>query len=136
MISSQNIIRMTLADKNLTLIGTAHVSRQSAQLVRQIIETEKPDTVAVELCEARYRSLTQGRPHQNFNLFAGLKKKEAVFLIVQRILGYLQHKIGARLNVNPGEEMLQAIQAAHEVELGSIWQIGTSALLSAGPGIL
>ncbi len=46
-------------DKEIILLGTAHVSKESAQLVTQVITEEKPDTVCVELCQARYQSIRQ-----------------------------------------------------------------------------
>ncbi len=39
---------------NIILIGTAHISEESVNEVRQAIETYKPDIVAVELCQRRY----------------------------------------------------------------------------------
>ena len=44
-------------DKEIILLGTAHVSRESAALVKSVIEEERPDTVCVELCLSRYQSL-------------------------------------------------------------------------------
>ncbi|MBU8909181.1 TraB/GumN family protein, partial [Desertibacillus haloalkaliphilus] len=47
--SEQNITRLHISGKELILIGTAHVSKQSAEQVKEVIESEKPDTVCVEL---------------------------------------------------------------------------------------
>ena len=39
------------------IVGTAHISQESTDLVREVIEREKPDVVCVELDEQRYQSL-------------------------------------------------------------------------------
>ena len=43
------------------MIGTAHVSKESARLVRQVIEWEQPDAVCVELDARRFEALTSRR---------------------------------------------------------------------------
>ena len=65
--NKDNIHRLTNADKEIHLIGTAHVSRESADLVHQVINEEQPDTVCVELCNSRYQSLTQKKKWQDIN---------------------------------------------------------------------
>ena len=52
-----NLTRLDYNGKNIILIATAHVSEQSAQLVKKVIEQEKPDSVCVELDEGRYKSI-------------------------------------------------------------------------------
>ena len=43
--------------KRIILVGTAHVSKESVDLVEAIIKDVKPDTVCVELCESRAQSI-------------------------------------------------------------------------------
>ena len=57
MINNDNIHRLSFEDKEITVIGTAHVSMESADLVEHVIEEERPDTVSVELCQSRYQSV-------------------------------------------------------------------------------
>ncbi|HNS66635.1 MAG TPA: TraB domain-containing protein, partial [Mesotoga infera] len=54
---SETVHRIQLKDKEIILIGTAHVSKNSAEEVKQVIEEEKPDSVAIELCNSRYQSM-------------------------------------------------------------------------------
>ncbi|UCG64601.1 MAG: TraB/GumN family protein, partial [Deltaproteobacteria bacterium] len=68
MINNKNTHRLTFQDKEITLVGTAHVSRESTDLVEQVIEQEKPDTVCIELCQSRYQSITQKKQWQDTNL--------------------------------------------------------------------
>jgi pheromone shutdown protein TraB len=48
---------LTYEDKEIILIGTAHVSRESAELVEKVIAEERPDTVCIELCQSRYQAI-------------------------------------------------------------------------------
>lgn len=104
--------QLRFAGKEITLIGTAHVSRESAELVEHVIEAEKPDTVCIELCQARYESITQKKQWQNTNLFRVIREKKAFLLLSNLILGYFQKKIGQKLGIRPGEEMMRAIRSA------------------------
>ena len=77
MTNNDNIHRLTFEDKEITLIGTAHVSRESADLVVKVIEEEKPDTVCIELCDSRYKARKiDGRIRISLRL---LKKKNHFF---------------------------------------------------------
>ena len=57
--NSDMIHKLEYGTKEILLIGTAHVSRESTELVKETIAAEKPDTVCVELCESRYQSIRQ-----------------------------------------------------------------------------
>ena len=56
MTNSSNVIDF---DEGLRIIGTAHVSSKSVELVKEQISQYSPDIVAVELCESRMASLTE-----------------------------------------------------------------------------
>lgn len=105
---------ISLGNRRIILIGTAHVSSESADLVEQVIREEKPDSVSVELCDSRYQSLIQKNRWQETNLIKAIREKKAFLLLMGLILSYFQRKIGGNLGVRPGEEMLRAVQAARE----------------------
>jgi pheromone shutdown-related protein TraB len=107
--------QLTFEDRSITLIGTAHVSKESAELVTQVIEEEKPETVCIELCESRYKALTQKDRWQNMDLLKVIKEKKAFVLLANLMLTSFQKRIGKKLGVRPGEEMLSAIKAAEAV---------------------
>ena len=110
-----NVHRLTYEDKEIILIGTAHVSRESADLVAKVIEAERPETVSVELCQSRYHAITQKNLWQETNLIKVVREKKAFFLLVNLVLASFQKKIGKKLGVQPGQEMLQAIQTAQSI---------------------
>jgi pheromone shutdown protein TraB len=51
-LNSEMIHHLNHDGKRIILVGTAHVSKESVDLVEAIIADVKPDTVCVELCEA------------------------------------------------------------------------------------
>ena len=108
------IHHLTFEGKEIILIGTAHVSRQSAEEVTTTITEEKPDTVSVELCESRYTTLTQKDQWRNTDIFKVVKEKKAFVLLAHLLLASFQKRIAKKLNIRPGEEMLRAIEAANE----------------------
>lgn len=115
MTSNDNIHPFTVNDKEITLVGTAHISKSSADLVTQVIEAERPDTVCVELCESRYRALTQQNQWKDTNLINVIREKKSFLLLSNLMLASFQKKIGQKLGIKPGEEMIRAIQAAETV---------------------
>ena len=109
------IHRLTIEDKEIVLIGTAHVSQQSVDLVKEIIETESPDTVCVELCPSRYQAIRQKDSWQNMDIIQVIKEKKSFLLLSNLILAAFQKRIAAKLDVRPGQEMIQGIESAEAV---------------------
>jgi len=116
MTNNSNRHQLIFDDKQITIIGTAHVSRESADLVDRVIEEEKPETVCIELCESRYQALTQKNRWQNTNLIKVIKEKKAFLLLSNFLLASFQKKIGDKLGIKPGEEIMRAIQAAKAID--------------------
>jgi len=102
-------------DKEIILLGTAHVSKESAQLVTQVITEEKPDTVCVELCQARYQSIRQKDRWLEMDIIRVIKEKKAFLLLSNLMLASFQKKIAKKFDINPGEEMIRAIETAEAV---------------------
>lgn len=112
------VTRLSYENKKIILIGTAHVSRQSAELVKNIIEEVKPDTVCVELCQSRYETITKKKKWQETDLLMVIREKKAFLLLSNLMLSYFQKRIGKKLGITPGEEMMQAIASAKTVGAG------------------
>lgn len=115
MTNNDDIHQLTFGDKEITLIGTAHVSRQSADLVGKVIEEEKPETVCIELCDSRYQSMIRKNQWQDTNLIKVIKEKKAFLLLSNLMLASFQKKIGQKLGVKPGEEIRRAVKSAETV---------------------
>jgi len=107
--------RLTAGDREIVLLGTAHVSQESADLVARVIQEERPDTVCVELCESRYQAMTQENRWKETDLMKVIREKKAFLLLSNLMLAAFQKKIGKKLGIKPGAEMLRAIQTAEEL---------------------
>jgi len=94
----------------IRIVGTAHVSRKSIQDVTSAIEEFAPDIVAVELDRGRYAALR--KEAQAPAVSDVLKGGNFSQLLVQWMLAYLQRRIGMDVGVEPGAEMLTAIEEA------------------------
>jgi pheromone shutdown-related protein TraB len=110
------IHRISFEDKEVVLIGTAHVSQKSVDLVKEIIEAEKPDTVCVELCPSRYQTIRQKDRWQNMDIIKVIKEKKSFLLLSNLMLAAFQKRIAAKLDIRPGQEMIQAIESAKAVD--------------------
>jgi pheromone shutdown-related protein TraB len=99
----------------VVVVGTAHVSRESAELVRSVIEAETPDTVCIELCPSRYGAIRQQDQWRNMDIIKVVKEKKAFLLLSNLLLAAFQRRIAKKLGVKPGEEMIRAMEAADEI---------------------
>jgi pheromone shutdown-related protein TraB len=112
---SKSVHYLEYTDKQVILLGTAHVSRESAQQVQDLIQEEKPDTVCVELCQSRYQSLRQKERWQETNIVKIIKEKKSFLLLSNLMLASFQKRIAKKLDIKPGQEMITAIETAEAV---------------------
>lgn len=107
-------IQEVINGKEITIIGTAHISSDSVEEVKQALLEIQPDTVAIELDDERYKSMTETKDWKEMDIVDIIKKKKVGFLVAQMILSSYQRKIGKNLNQNVGQEMNVAIQYSKE----------------------
>jgi pheromone shutdown protein TraB len=101
---------------SVRVVGTAHVSETSARVVENVIEGERPDVVAVELDEGRYRQLKGDTPDDLDA--ADLLQGNTVFqFIAYWMLSYVQSRMGDRFDVTPGADMLAAVETAERYDI-------------------
>ena len=112
---SDAIRHLTYEDKEVLLIGTAHVSKESVDLVKSVIESEAPDTVCVELCEGRFQTMRRQDHWQNMDIIKVIKEKKVFLLLSNLILAAFQKRMAAKLEIRPGQEMIQAVTSAESV---------------------
>lgn len=113
--NSENIHRVTIGDRQIILVGTAHVSKKSAEEVKELIETERPDTVCVELCESRYQNITNADRWRDTDIVKIIKEGKSLILLINLILSSYQRRLAQQFGIQPGQEMLQGIESANEV---------------------
>jgi len=109
-----NVARLAYQDKEIILIGTAHVSQESVELVKRVIDEEKPDSICIELDEGRYQNLQNPKSWEHTDVIQIIKTKKTGFLLANIVLGSFQKKIARQLGTVVGQEMLQGIKSAKE----------------------
>jgi len=115
MANNNNLIHLTFNEKQFVLLGTAHVSKESARLAKAVIEEEKPDTVCVELCQSRYQAIRQKDRWQDTDIVKVIREKKSFLLLSNLLLASFQKRIAKQFDVKPGEEMIVAINTAESV---------------------
>lgn len=113
--TEENITRIEQDGKEFILIGTAHVSRKSAEQVKEVIERERPDSVCVELDEQRYHSIMNQNSWKDMDIFKVIKEKKATFLLINLVISSFQKRMASQFDIKPGQEMIQGIESAKEV---------------------
>ncbi|MFB6078595.1 MAG: TraB/GumN family protein [Halarchaeum sp.] len=99
---------------SVRLVGTAHVSTESVEDVERAIREEEPDAVAVELDEGRYRQMKGGEP-DDIAPADLLRGSVALQFLAYWLLSYVQQRMGERFDIQPGADMLAAVETAEEV---------------------
>lgn len=113
--SENNVTRIVVEDKEIILIGTAHVSKKSAEQVKEVIKAEKPDAVCVELDEQRYQTLMDSNQWKEMDIFKVIKEKKTTFLLMNLVISSYQKRLAKQFDIKPGQEMLQGIESAQEM---------------------
>ncbi len=113
--TDQNITRIELDGKEYILIGTAHVSKQSAEQVKEVIQKEMPDSVCIELDKQRYESVVHDSKWQKMDIFQVIKEKKASLLLMNLAISSFQKRMAKQFGIKPGQEMIQGIESAEEI---------------------
>lgn len=83
--------------------------------MRQVIESERPDCVCVELDAQRFEALSQKRQFDELDLRQVIRNKQLAALMANLVLASYQKKLGGALGMQPGAELLEATQVANEL---------------------
>ena len=111
---SDTVHRLILPDQEIILVGTAHVSQNSVEEVKNIIETESPDRVCIELDDGRMKSKTDKKSYENMDIRKVIREGRGFFLLANTALASFQRRMGAQTGTKPGEEILGAAEIAKE----------------------
>jgi pheromone shutdown-related protein TraB len=109
------VTRLELDGRELFLVGTAHVSKKSVEEVRRVIDELRPDAVCVELDAARLESLRDDRGWHGLDARDVLRADRSGLFLASLLFAGFQKRLGDRLGVRPGMEMLAAVEAAERV---------------------
>lgn len=112
---SDTVQRLSLAGREIVLVGTAHVSKESVDEVGSIIRSEAPQMVCVELDQGRYNAMIEENAWERLDIRRVLKEGRGFLLLANLVLSSYQKRLGAGMGVKPGDEMRKAIDVAAEL---------------------
>ncbi len=115
-LTKEPIRRTRLGDCDVVILGTAHISQASVESVEALIAQEKPDTVCVELCNSRMRSIKDPEYWKKLDIFTVFKERKMYLLLSSLILSSFQKKLGFG-KMKPGDEMRKAIEISERDNL-------------------
>jgi pheromone shutdown-related protein TraB len=110
----QTIRRIESNGREIILVGTAHISKDSIDEVASVIREEKPDRVCVELDDGRLKSLKNDKGWQELNVIKVLREGKGFLLLANLVLSSFQKRMGDDVGSKPGDEMKEAIRVAEE----------------------
>ena len=113
-LQQQPIVRVQRAGVEIVLLGTAHVSRQSVEAVRALLAQEPFSAVAVELCNSRAAGLRNPEAIRQMDLFRVVRERKVGMVAASLALGAFQRRIAERFGIEPGAEMLAAMEGAEQ----------------------
>jgi len=107
--------KLTVAERPVLLVGTAHISGESIAEVTGLIRGEHPALVCVELDASRHKSMSEGSRWEDLDIGKVLKEGRGFLLLANLALAGFQRRMGSAVGVKPGEEMLAAVRTADEL---------------------
>lgn len=109
---NQMLRRIKAGDREIILVGTAHISQSSADEVSSIILSEKPDRICVELDDDRLKAMQNEKKWQELDIVKVLKEGKGFLLLSNLALSSFQKRMGEGVGIKPGTEMKAAVDAA------------------------
>lgn len=114
---SEDVTKVTLNNKQIIIVGTAHVSEKSAATVEAVIKEQSPECVALELCEPRLQAIRNPNRWEETDIFNVIKSGRSYVLFAQLVLASFQKRVAQKLGIRPGEEMLRALNVIDQYNL-------------------
>jgi pheromone shutdown-related protein TraB len=111
-VGSADVVRISAGEREFIVVGTAHISRESVDLARQVIESERPDCVCLELDQRRYDALSHEKPFESLDLKEVIRHGQLSTLMLNLVLASYQKRLGGQLGVVPGTELLESARVA------------------------
>ena len=111
-LSSEDVRVVTRGEREIVVLGTAHVSRESVDLVRSAVAELRPDVVCVELDAKRFEALSRPDRFEGLDLREVIRTRQLATLGLNLALASYQRSLGVALGVKPGAELLEAARCA------------------------
>lgn len=100
----------------ITVLGTAHISRASADKVRELLASGEFDAVAVELCAGRHEKMTNPDTLAELDLFEAIKQGKGPMIWANLAIGAFQQRMAEQVDIEPGAELKAAIEEADRAD--------------------
>ncbi len=114
---TEPIQTLSIGESKITTLGTAHVSRTSAETVQKMIQTEEFDVICIELCQSRFNSIVNPNLLAEMDLLDVIREGKASMVTASLALGAFQQRLAEQLGIEPGVEMKTAITEANRLNL-------------------
>ncbi len=108
----QPFVKIKIGEQSITLLGTAHVSKVSADAVKSMLGSQQYDAVAVELCPSRYNAMIHPDALARMDLFQVVRERKVSMVAASLALGAFQQRIADQFGVKPGADMFAAVEYA------------------------
>lgn len=112
---SDTIRRIKFADREIILLGTAHISKESVEEVEKLIRDEQPDRVCIEIDAVRFKQMREGQKWSNLNIGQVLKKGQGFMMLASLVLSAYQRRLGMDVGTTQGREMMIAADICDEL---------------------
>ena len=100
-----NVTVIELEDKTVYLLGTAHVSSDSAKEAESLIDEIKPDSICIELDKERLENMLHPKKWSDTDIADLIKQKKAAFLMANLILSSYQKRLADKFGIKVGQEL-------------------------------
>lgn len=107
--------KLVIQDKTYYLVGTNHISKESAELVKNVINEVRPACVCVELDQNRYQKYTSPEEWAKTDIIKIIKQNKLVMLFSNIVYGVLQRKLAKEKGTIQAGELIQALESAENV---------------------
>lgn len=113
--TSESIQSIPVGDREIFLLGTAHVSSESVREVEEAVRALRPDCVCVELDKGRLEALSDPDAWKKLDLIAIIRKGQLSTLVANLMLASHQKRMGLQTGVKPGSELVAAVRVSQEL---------------------
>lgn len=111
---NENIVKIDYQGKEIYLVKTAHVSKNSVLDVDECVNEVKPDSICIELDDDRYKKMMDPEKWREMDIVKVIKQKQVGFLLVNVILSSFQKRMAKTMDSTTGAEMMEGIKLAKE----------------------
>ncbi len=108
---------LSIGESTITILGTAHVSRASAEKAQELIESQEHEVVCIELCQSRFNAMTDPNVLAKMDLFDVIRSGKASMVTASLALGSYQQRMAEQFGIEPGLEMKTSIKYAQQLDL-------------------